>query len=406
MGGNNIPWTKKYQPNSTAEIQGQDSAVKALVEYVKTYKKQKKKALIIYGPPGNGKTASVHAVANEFRYEILEINASDFRNKDSINQIVGGASQQMSLFGKSKIILVDELDGLSGREDRGGISAITKLLQTSAFPIIMTANDPYHKKFSTLRKKSEMIEFKTLSYLSVYSYLKKICKNENIDFQEEALKSLARRAGGDLRGAITDLQLISAVENKISSETLETLSGRRQKESMISALMKIFKTTDPLIALQALDNVDENLDKVMLWIDENLPKEYTKPEDLASAYDKLSRADVFKGRIRRWQHWRFLVYINALLTAGVALSKDEKYKRFINYTPTKRILKLWIAKMRFAKRKAIAEKIALNTHTSTRVAIKDTFPYIKAMFKKDKNFAKQLAEKLELTKDEVEWLGK
>jgi len=46
----------------------------------------------------------------------------------------------------------------------------------------------------------------------------------------------------------------------------------------------VFKTTDLKVALSAFDNVDENLDKMSLWIDENLPSEYKNPIELARAY--------------------------------------------------------------------------------------------------------------------------
>ncbi len=45
--------------------------------------------------------------------------------------------------------------------------------------------------------------------------------------------------------------------------------------------------------------------------------------------DCLSRADIFQRRIKRWQHWRFLVYVNALMTAGIALSKETDKNRFV-----------------------------------------------------------------------------
>ena len=109
---------------------------------------------------------------------------------------------------------------------------------------------------------------------------------------------------------------------------VEELSQRNKKQTMINALMRIFKTLDPKIAISSFDEVGEDTNKRFLWMDENLPKEYTKSKDISNAYEQLSRADVFQGRIRRWQHWRFLVYINILLSAGIALSKDEKYKGF------------------------------------------------------------------------------
>src|SRR3989338_6576521 len=89
-----------------------------------------------------------------------------------------------------------------------------------------------------------------------------------------------------------------------TKESLEELHERNKVDSIINALIKIFRTTDPKIALSAFENVEENLDEQLLWIDENLPREYTKAEDLANAYDKLSKADVFSRRIRRWQHYR------------------------------------------------------------------------------------------------------
>ena len=112
---------------------------------------------------------------------------------------------------------------------------------------------------------------------------------------------------------------------------------------------------------------------------------------------------MFKGRIRRWQHWRFLVYINTLLTAGVALSKKERYNQFISYKPTSRILKLWKAKMKNAKRNAIAEKIASKTHSSTKRVLADTLPYLKFIFKKRKG--EDMIDELELDDDEVDWLS-
>ena len=405
-----LPWTKKYLPKTIKDIEGQETAIAALKNFVLNFrskdkaKKPKKKAIIIHGAPGCGKTSSVYALAKDFDMEILEINASDFRNEEQINAVLGHSSAQRSLFFKEKLLLVDELDGIAGREDRGGLTALQNLIESTHYPIIITANSPYDQKFSAMRKKTELVEFHELQYTTVYSVLRKICDAEKIKCDEMNLKSLARRAGGDLRGAIIDLQLLSTT-GEITEESLEELGGRRQTESMMQALAKVFKTTDTSVSLSAFENVDEDIEKIFLWIDENLPREYEKPSDLARAYDVLSRADVMYGRISRWQHWRFLSYVSELLTAGIAVSKDARYNKFVQYQPTTRILKIWIANQRFLKRKAVANKIASNTHSSLKETIKD-MDYYKIIFKKNKEMSGRIAEELELDDEEVEWLRK
>ena len=397
------PLIQKYIPKTTKEIFGQDETIQKLKNFIINFKKEKKNSALIYGASGTGKTSSAYAIANELGCEVIEVNASDFRNAEQINQKVGNAIKQQSLFAKGKIILVDEIDGLSGHEDRGGIQAITKLIADSTYPIILTATNPFDNKFSSLRSKSNLIEFKQLDYLSIFNILKKICEHEKIKFDEDVLKALSRRAGGDARAAINDLQTLAQDKKELTKESLEELSERNKTDNIMIALNKIFKTTDLKIAIFAFDNVEENLDEQFLWIDENLPKEYTKPEELAKAYEMLSKADVFSRRIRRWQHYRFLVYINALITAGISAAKKEKYKHIVQYKPTGRILKLWWAKQKSMKKKAIAEKIAEKTHSSKKEILKSTMPYLPVMFR-NKEMKNNITKELDLNEEEVEWL--
>ncbi|MBW2997284.1 hypothetical protein KY349_03015 [Candidatus Woesearchaeota archaeon] len=311
----------------------------------------------------------------------------------------------MSLFAKGKIILVDEIDGVSGTKDRGGIPELVRVIEETKFPIVMTANDPFGKKFSALRKKAGMVEFEPLQYNHVFDIINPISSDEKIKAESDILKSIARRAGGDARAAINDLQMLSA-RGEIKKEDIDVLSDRERTEEIATALTKIFKTTDPLVAKYSFDTVSEDLKQCLLWVDENLPKEYEKPADLARAYDYVSKADIMNRRIMRWQHWRFLVYVNDYLSAGVAVSKDEKYRKIVDYEQTQRLLKIFIANRKYQKRLAICEKIADQTHSSKKEVLKNTYPYIKSIFKKgkDKEMMSGIADKLELGDEEVEYL--
>ncbi len=399
------PWTQKYAPKSIKELQGQDKAAADLKRFVLNFKNERKKAMFLHGPTGCGKTCSVYALADEMDLETVELNASDFRTGASIASVIGIASKQMSLFGKGKLILIDEVDGVSGTKDRGGIPEICRIIEDTSFPIVITANDPFDKKFSALRKKTALVEFGVLQSSDVFETLMKIADLENIDYEEDALRALSRRTGGDMRSAINDLQMLGS-GGVLKCKDLDALSDRERVEEITTALTKIFKTTDPVIARKSFDTVSEDLNHCILWVDENLPKEYEKAADLARAYDYLSKANIMNRRIMRWQHWRFLTYVNDYISAGVAVSKDEKYRKMVDYVRTERPLKIYIANRKYQKRLAICEKIAEKTHSSKKEVVKSTYPYIKAMFKKgkDKAVLSKIADELVLDGDELEYL--
>ena len=383
-------WVDKHKPKTSKEVEGHPSSIEKLKHLIKN-----KKIALVHGQTGVGKTAAIYAIANELNLETIELNASDLRNSENIDNIIGNALNQTSLFQLGKLILIDEIDGLN-KDDRGGAVALGKLLADARFPIVMTANTPWDSKLSTIRNKSELIDFSTPSYLTVFNVLKKVCRAEKIEFDEESLKTLARRSGGDIRGAINDLQSL-VCNNKFSKTDLEKLDDREKKETIFNTLKLIFKSTNASDVLGAFEKTDLDLNECMLWLDENLPKEYFG-RDLAEAYDKLSKADVFNGRIKKRQHWRFLVYRSNLMSAGVALSKDVKTNAFVSYKRTNRILKLWQANMKYNKRKEIAKKLSKDLHVSSRKLVKDVMPYIQIMYKKGIDLGFNLEE------EEIDWL--
>lgn len=395
-------WSEIYTPKNINEIYGQDFAVAKLRDFIVGYNKQKNKAAIVHGPPGVGKTCSVYAIAHELNYEILELNASDYRNSENIDAIIKPAISQKSLFYRNKIIFIDELDGIAGTEDYGGVQTLVSLIESSKFPIIIAANDPWNKKLANIRKKSTLIEFKNLNYLNIYKVLEKISKKINIYCSEDSLKQIAMVANGDLRAALNDFQALTEGKKSIILKDLEVIASRNKKDSVFNALRIIFKTKNIQEVLNTINTTDLDLDEATLWIDENIPLEYSG-SDITKAYNSLSRADVFKGRVSRQQYYRFLVYQSNLMTAGVSLAKSKQHQNYTPYRRTSRILKYWIAKNKYQKRKSISEKLAAITHSSSKKALKSTFPYIKIIFQKNKG--QEIAKYLELNEDEIEYLN-
>lgn len=401
MKNNSQPWIKKYGPSTFKDIVGQEEALKKLTNFITI--KPKGKALFLYGPTGSGKTSAVQAIAKEKNLELVEINASDSRNKAAIESLLGTAVKQMSLFSKGKIILVDEIDGISGVKDRGAATAIKNIVKKSGFPIIMTANDAYLNKLKDLRKISILVEFIHLDDKVIFNHLKSLCKKEKIKYKDSALKTLATSCNGDLRAAINDLQTFSS-DGKFDPESSDFLLQREQKDVIQNALFKIYKTFKPEVSLSSLNVLDINIDEIMQWIEYNTPKEYTKIKDLAQAFDNISLADVYKGRIRRWQYWRFLVYIYQLLSIGISLSKEKKYSETPEYKRSTKGLAIWQYNMKTAKKKSIAAKLAEASHLSKKQA----YIYVDSLkfMLQDKKLKPTLINDLDLEDSEVEWLLK
>jgi replication factor C large subunit len=392
---NNIPWCEKYRASCFADVKGQELAIDKIKVFLKSF--PKKKAVVLHGPPGVGKTSLAYAIAFENDAEILELNASDLRNKAKISEIIRPATQQRSLFKKGKIILVDEVDGISAMKDRGGLSELLTLVEKSSFPIIVTANDIWQKKFNLLRRKAEMVQLKDVDYKVVLDILKNVCEKEDCAVSSDVLTSIAIKARGDIRAALNDLQILSKME---SPELVKEVGERNKEQSIFSALQYVFKNAqidDAMI--KVFDEVNMPIDEIFLWIEENIPLEY-KGEELARAYDALSLADVFRGRIRRQRHWRFMVYEYFLLGSGIAGVKQYNRTGWTSYKKPSRILKIWLQNQRAAKKKSICQKYSKYCHISTKTAMQD-FMLLKQILSRP-----SIRAELKLSSEEVGYLDK
>lgn len=393
----NLPWTEKYRARFFSDIKGQDIAIQKTKDFLKNF--PKKKSLILHGPCGIGKTSLVYATSNETDSELLELNASDLRDKKKIAEIIGNSVQQKSLFKKSKIILIDEVDGISTTKDKGGLTELLGLIEKSCFPILITANNIWDKKFNPLRTKSEMIQLKDIDYKIILGVLREISNKENLNVSADILTSISVKSKGDLRAAINDLQIISQL-NETSIINPREINERNKEESIFTALQHIFKNSNiDESMIKVFDEVDMSIDELFLWMDENIPLEY-KGEELVKAYDALSQADVFRGRIYRKQYWRFLIYEYFLLSGGIAASKDYNKTGFTSYKKPSRILKIWLNNQRTMKKKSICIKYAKHTHISIKRAMRD-FLLIKTILQNEK-----IRKELKLDEEEINYLNK
>jgi replication factor C large subunit len=392
-------FTDKYFPKNFDEFIGNVEVVDRARVWARDWASNKShKPLFFFGAPGIGKTALAYLIAKEFNWQLFEMNASDLRDKESIEKIAGSATSNSSLFGSKRLILLDEVDGLAS-QDRGAVSAIVSILKEANNPVILTANDIYaDKKLASLRSSSELMEFKKINYLSIAKRLREIASLESIEFDEEAVKELAKECSGDMRSALLDLQSLSP---KVSLDSVRALSFRERKEKIFSVMAKIFKGKTIAEIMDFVNASDVSGDSLAVWVEENIPRQFDGI-DSANAFNVLSKADIFNGRIMNRQHWGFLKYSLFLSTVGVGLSRRKDYNFFQPFAFPQLLSSLSSSSASRSMRKNIAEKIGEKMHCSRKEAIKD-LPFLSMLFS-DEKYASALTWFFGFDEDELAFL--
>lgn len=377
-------WTEKYRPEDVAQIVGNEEAKVSFTRWLE--RKQGRKAALLYGPAGVGKTALVHAMSKKFQYEVIEMNASDTRTEKTILKIAGPSTtlaslEKFSRNTKGSLLLFDEVDGIFGKEDRGGVAAITKLVEQSQVPVVLTANDPDLQKLRPLKKVVHLIRFRRVRIPLVVALLQKICKNEGIVAEHEALEIIAQNSQGDVRSAINDLQSLCKGKQVLKTEDIVQLPMRNRALDIHDTLTQIFSARTTTEALAAIKRSSFDYDTFLLTIHDNLPLRYSNPDELSVAYDILSKADVFRGRIRQ-ENWGLLSYFFGLLAWSSTVA-PETYQPFDFMYPPKRILAMFWTKNKRILMQTICAKIGKKCHVSKKSAYFEFMPFIKAIVKKE-----------------------
>lgn len=399
-----LPWFLKYKVEKIEDLII-TKEIKKILDFLKTDKNKHNKGILLFGPAGSGKTTTLNLIGEHFNYELFELNASDARNKKSILESVGDVIKQKSLFGQEKLILIDEVDGVSGTNDRGGVAELIKLIKNSNYPVTFTANDIDSPKIKALKKKCILVDFVNNSQELLVGIAKRIFKNENIEYDEsELFEFVDARNTSDIRGFINDIQA-SVFESKFCGDNSE-MEVRDYKKKIETLLDKIYYSY-PEDSLFSSFNTDINLDDLFLYLEENTPSIYEKKE-LIVGFSQISKADVFKGRIMKWQYWRFLVYVNFYLTFGVSTAKKMP-KKVKSYKRNGRILKKWIygnkvntlrLRTKIEKKKDLPlrfiEKLAKHYGTSAKRCRSSDIFYFALQYKNDREFQQSMDNLLDI----------
>ncbi len=411
-------WTEKHRPQSLNDVVGNGKAIADLLAWANEWKDgamPKERAVVLAGEPGVGKTTSAHALARDMDWGVVEMNASDARNEDAVHRIATTGAMNTAFTatgefrsqaeGGHQLVILDEADNLFGREDRGGMKAIIETIRKTRQPIILIVNDLYElqRKGAALRTLARTIKFTRVHTRSIPKAMRNIAQAEGIALEAGVPEALAERAGGDLRGAVNDLQALAFGRDRILVSDVEALGNRDKTHDVWELLGKVFYGKSLDEPRKMAWDVDVTPDTLALWIDENLPIFYQNRADLVDGYAALSRADMYLGRTLRRQHFALWSYASTMMTSGVSLAKVEPAARARFAFPS------WLSKQSRSRkvrsvRDSLASKVGEYTHTSKNRARQDFFPMLKQMVANDDQYAAWAVHAFGLDAEELAFL--
>lgn len=304
--------SEKTRPTSIGQMIGNEQERLELIKWIK-YWKLGEKPVLLYGPPGVGKSTSVYAIARQFGYTVIEYNASDVRTRERLREALSPTLQNTSVFGEEKLmIFLDEIDGLLGRSDYAGLDYILDFMENTASPLIMAANMEETQKIRKIEQKSLVLRFKRVGADTLFIYLKAICDRERLDVSFSLLKGIAKNSRGDVRQALNSLQTLSGT--KVVGGTTD-----HQFMSDSSALDAVLDAKDAIQAQIMLRQFDaQPYDKIRAIFNSVVSAKNLSTESKSDSLNLIAEADILLGKINREQSWRLLRYLDRYLSLSFA----------------------------------------------------------------------------------------
>ncbi|HJV16466.1 MAG TPA: replication-associated recombination protein A [Bacillales bacterium] len=272
------PLAFRMRPRTIDEVVGQEHLVGEGKIIARMVKARKLTSMILYGPPGIGKTSIASAIAGSTNYAFRTLNAVT-NNKKDMEIVVAEAKMSGSV-----ILLLDEVHRL----DKGKQDFLLPYLENGMITLIgATTSNPYHAINPAIRSRCQFFELKPLTPEEVKKALTVAVRDaerglgkKNIQLTDEALQHFAEGSNGDVRSSLNALELAVLSSNQADDGTiqidLQTAEECLQKKSfshdkdgdahydVLSAFQKSIRGSDVNAALHYLGRLIEAGDLVSI----------------------------------------------------------------------------------------------------------------------------------------------
>jgi replication factor C large subunit len=374
-------WSEFYRPRKIEQMIGNEDARLNVVKWLSGWVVGSRPVFLI-GPPGVGKTTLVHVLARQFDYDLVEMNASDTRNREELERMILPMLTNSSILGKRLLLFLDEIDGISGREDTGGIESIVNLMKEPTIPVIMAANKR-DTKFKELTKISKVIEFNPVPPRLLMLFLEQVIKKEKkvkkLDPEEKI--SIVNNSHGDIRSLLNIAQSKYAgydvtTQDNFEIDIAEAINGFFSSDGPQSARDFLSKADasyqDPRFGMSPEERRKDKLNALY-----SSTMSYSSRLDLASLssiLDILAKADIIVGRVGENRQWSLLKYIDNIIAYGLFPTTHKKGIKYNQYSMSWPVMGPIFSRGRSMK--GLLSEMAYETHASKSVFGAMYFPYL------------------------------
>lgn len=328
-------WSDIYRPQKVEQMIGNEDARLAVMKWLSKWINGSRPLLLV-GPSGVGKTTLVNVLAQELGYDLIEMNASDTRNREDLERVIIPIFNNTSVFGRTMLLFLDEVDGISGREDAGGIESLVKMMKEPTIPVIMAANSEDNPKIKQLAKVCKVIKFNPVPPRELAMFLDYVLKDHNIDLGTEEKILIVRSSRGDIRSLLNNVQgkvagynvmredifeidIASAINGYFSSNSL------REAKEFLSRADATYR--DPRFGMSS----DERRKDKMNALFSSIVSSRISYDSMAALLDVLSKVDIIIGRIGRNRQWNLLKYLDNIIAYGLfenSRNRGIKYNQY------------------------------------------------------------------------------
>eukprot|EP00731_Ephydatia_muelleri_P010737 Em0005g1323a len=350
-GTENLMWVDRYRPKTSKNIigqQGDKSCAKKLAKWLQDWQRNRTlpagkessetgasfRAALLSGPPGIGKTTTATIVCEECGYTYFELNASSTRSSrslqaevasqlgsHSLDGFVAGEGGGALVSGRKHALIMDEVDGMAGNEDRGGIQELIALIKSTKVPIICICNDRVLPKIRSLANYCYDLRFPRPKVEQIKGAIMSVAFKEKVKIPPQALEQLIVASGHDIRQVLHNLSLWSVAEKSLNYEQAKGAASGAKKNITIGpfdVIRTVFMPMDDGRELSFGEKTElffHDYNIAALFVQENYP--LVKPVDrgvnmktvlhrLSQAADSLSDGNLVERQIRGTATWGLL----------------------------------------------------------------------------------------------------